>query len=49
MDLLIALNLVTHSEVGPFFEGNTALGIFSHFSDVLLDVLERNDGTWKFS
>ena len=39
-DLFVALNVVTDCEVGPVFEGDTALGIFAHFGHVLLNVLE---------
>lgn len=38
-DLFVALDMIADSKVGPSFEGDTALGVLAHFSNVLLDVL----------
>lgn len=43
IDLLVALDVITNSKVGPAFEADTAFRVFAHFGHVLLDVLQRRN------
>lgn len=43
IDVLIALDVIADSEVGPALEAHTALGVLAHFGDIFLDVLEGRE------
>jgi hypothetical protein len=43
---LKALDVIAGLEVGPVLKSDTALGVFAHFGDVLLDVLQGRNGTY---
>lgn len=45
VDLLVALDMVSNSKVGPVLKGDTTLGVFAHFGHVLLDVFEGRHRT----
>lgn len=40
VDLLVALDVVANSKVGPAFKTHTAFGVLAHLRNVFLDVLE---------
>lgn len=48
VDLLVALDVVANSKVGPAFETHTTFGVLAHLCNVFLDVFEGCNSTCDY-